>query len=263
MALIVSGAPGRREEVLDLIAHVQFLFPPSSSNDNDYTDKEHGAERPTKRPRLAYPAPTSPPAPPSSSLKPIPRTDPPSLSHFHSPHPTPLILSSYVADWPAVQSWASKDYLLRTAGRGRVVPVEIGGDYTRDGWGQKIIPWENFLSSCPSPNSKNGKGEEENGEIMYLAQHDLFSQFPALLNDIILPDYLYSAPPEGVNEDHPSYRSPTNEDGYVLNCWIGGGGNKSPAHTDPWWNCYAQVVGKKKVWIAPPTLKEEMYPFTS
>ena len=26
----------------------------------------------------------------------------------------------------------------------------------------------------------------------------------------------------------------------------------SPAHTDPYFNCYVQAVGRKRVWIAPP-----------
>lgn len=44
----------------------------------------------------------------------------------------------------------------------------------------------------------------------------------------------------------------TGESTVVTNCWIGPQGTISPAHTDPFTNCFVQVVGTKWVWIAPP-----------
>ncbi|GAA5866057.1 hypothetical protein JCM3774_000009 [Rhodotorula dairenensis] len=43
--------------------------------------------------------------------------------------------------------WSDLEYLRRVAGPGRVVPVEVGGDYTQEGWGQRIMPFDEFLDS--------------------------------------------------------------------------------------------------------------------
>ena len=40
----------------------------------------------------------------------------------------------------------------------------------------------------------------------------------------------------------------------IQSVWIGPRGTDSPAHTDPYYNCYVQVVGHKHVWLAPPPL---------
>ena len=43
--------------------------------------------------------------------------------------------------------WSDLTYLRRLAGPGRIVPVEVGGDYTQSGWGQKMMPFDEFLDS--------------------------------------------------------------------------------------------------------------------
>ncbi len=110
--------------------------------------------------------------------------------------------------------------------------------------------FESFLESTVLPDSN-----------MYLAQHDLLKQMPDLRDDIIPPDYLFSDPP--APPFAPQYRSPETEDGYIINAWLGPCGTTSPAHTDPYYNCYAQVVGRKWVWLAPPSSSDGMYAFQS
>ncbi|KAL8286883.1 hypothetical protein RQP46_003889 [Phenoliferia psychrophenolica] len=151
-------------------------------------------------------------------------------------------------DWAASARWSSPAYLLAKAGPSRVVPVEVGRNYTEDGWGQRIITFEEFLDSL-----------ESGTETLYLAQHDLFRQVPELRDDVEIPDLVYAAPDPP--ENYPTYKPPASEDGYVLNAWLGPAGTVSPAHTDPYFNCYAQVVGSKWIWVAPPEISPSMTTF--
>lgn len=223
--------------------------------------------------------------------------------------------------------WSDLTYLRRLAGPGRVVPVEVGGDYTQSGWGQRMMPFDEFLDSLveigtggkedgassarrrgqeadstfekgardeegTEGGGRGGRGGNANGlttrgaadpnapelatdrqrqssspltatatatagaerapqrPIYYLAQHSLFRQFPALISDLLIPDLVYS-PPEhhypssslalNTSNETSSYEPPQSEEGYVLNAWLGPGGTKSAAHTDPWWNCYGEL----------------------
>ncbi|KAG7452789.1 Clavaminate synthase-like protein [Guyanagaster necrorhizus] len=172
----------------------------------------------------------------------------PSLSSFRSQlSSSPFILRGYASDWPALTNrpWRSVGYLRNVAGPGRVVPVEVGKDYRNDDWTQQIMPWDEFLASLES---------DAPDKMLYLAQHNLFMQFPDLRADIIVPDYVYSAP-SALN-----YVPPGNDEQLVLNTWLGPGGTVSPAHTDPYFNFYVQIVGSKTVWLASPECSGHMYP---
>lgn len=148
----------------------------------------------------------------------------PSLASFLSKHSrTPFILPGFIREWPALTEhpWHSLDYLGAVAGPGRIVPIEVGHDYRSDGWTQRLMPWDDFLDALT--------GKDGNTPVLYLAQHNLFNQFPALRDDVIVPDYVYSSPkpPDG----YPDYRPPPNEDQLVMNVWLGPAGTVSPAHT--------------------------------
>lgn len=118
----------------------------------------------------------------------------------------PLILTDIITNWPALNTWNSAAFWLKkTFGGRRLVPIEVGRSYTDDGWGQKIVPFREFLydyilsKSEPQqhhgPNAMLGKPNEER-PTGYLAQHDLFHQIPSLCSDIAAPDYCYlDAPP--------------------------------------------------------------------
>ncbi|GAA5992977.1 hypothetical protein JCM10908_000781 [Rhodotorula pacifica] len=179
--------------------------------------------------------------------------------------------------------WSDSEYLRRIAGEGRVVPVEVGGDYTKEEWGQRMMPFAEFLDSLAAVDAARGginaNGVEDDAPtaeqdasascsstpppLYYLAQHSLFRQFPFLLSDLLIPDLVYSPPEHHSSSDPYStsgsaaaeprvYESPQTEEGYVLNAWLGPRGTKSAAHTDPWWNCYVQMAGSKWIWVAPP-----------
>lgn len=267
LAIVVAGAPGegREELVLRLISMIQdeLGLLASSENDVDGRPSKRRRQSPTTR-RSAAPLPPPYIQRPLAELPSLPSFLHPETTHAHC---SPFIVRQAASDWPAVEKWASLDYLRKVAGEGRVVPVEVGDDYTKEGWGQQMMEFEAFLRSLqelegelrtgrelrsfPTPASteseswntpeglylpKSDDAAPSAPAILYLAQHSLCRQFPALLRDIPIPDLVYSSP-ETDGTGKP-YEPPTTEDGYILNAWFGPGGTKSAAHTDPWWNCY-------------------------
>ncbi|KAI0261042.1 Clavaminate synthase-like protein [Gloeopeniophorella convolvens] len=248
-ALIIAGAPGQHTQTLihELILRIQDEHLPAKP----YVHTTTNSGIPTKV------VPTRAPILPTSS-HPIPRRNAmPSLTAFQRELSNrPFILPGFASDWPAMNEhpWRSIEYLRSVAGRGRVVPVEVGADYSTDDWTQSMMSWDDFLDGL----EKNSAHQQK---ILYMAQHNLLSQFPVLREDIMIPDYVYTAlspPPE-----YPSYRAPSNEEELVLNAWLGPSGTVSPAHTDPFFNFYVQVVGRKTVWLAPsaPHVTDAMYPY--
>ncbi|GAA6053471.1 hypothetical protein NBRC10513_000203 [Rhodotorula toruloides] len=288
LAIVVAGAPGegREDLVLRLISMVQAELG-SLADSVDAAD-----DRPSKRRRVSSSTgrPTSPLPSPyiHRSLAELP-----SLPSFLLPtslpaHCAPFIVRKPALDWPAVEKWPSLGYLRQVAGEGRVVPVEVGEDYTKEGWGQRVMEFEEFLRSLeeaegdlrdaeqpyPTPATTDDGSpalpsnqlsppddavKHSSRHILYLAQHSLFRQFPSLLRDVPIPDLVYSSP--STDGTGKPYEPPATEDGYILNAWFGPGGTKSAAHTDPWWNCYVQVVGSKWLWVAPPSCSPYMSAF--
>lgn len=227
MAIIVVGAPGegRLDLILDTIDIIQAEHLPMRGNIRYLTISSKSELPFVNFEDLAF--------------NHIPRISPPSVSTFQRTSSSPFILPGFINDWPALtdHSWNSPAYLLRIAGRGRVVPVEVGTDYRADDWNQKILPWEDFLRGIGLTLDSNENEGDELGfqtdntgkEVLYLAQHTLFTQFPSLRSDIIVPDYVYSSP--SPPSSFPSYRPPGNDDQLVINAWLGPKGTLSPAHT--------------------------------
>lgn len=218
---------------------------------------------------------------------------PPSFLTFQSQHShQPFILRNYAQDWPAMRDrpWHSAAYLQSVAGPGRLVPVEIGKDYRLGDWKQELMDWIYFLSTIDFDDQPASQNEET---IFYLAQHDLFKQFPTLREDIIIPDYVYASLP---CVECPDYRPPQHDGEALFNAWLGPKGAMSPAHTVYYLsfltlllaiypfirthtiiatvrlsNCSStssinmfhlvQVVGYKRVWLAPPSVSALMHPF--
>jgi hypothetical protein len=229
MVLIVAGAPGvqRTEIIFDLIHRIQQLITSIESN------IQSDGPSPTKRVKLD---PTALPSSISFFFRPI-------STHEHLPDfetslsqlSTPFIVRQGASDWPALSNestlWKSSEYLKRVAGPGRVVPVEVGGDYTKAGWSQEIMEFDRVLDAL----------EVEDHDPIYLAQYDLFASFPHLLNDIIVPDLVFASPAAPSFEaSGVDYKPPPNKDGYIMNAWLGPGGTVSPPHTDPYYNCYSE-----------------------
>lgn len=218
-AIVIAGAAGdgRLDLVLDLIEGIQSecLDRPAAGRGDSFFG-EPIRDTPAVTPRSL---PTA-----QNTVRCL--DAPPSLASFLSRHSQqPFVLRGFLADCPALNEhpWGSLDYLRSAAGPGRVVPVEVGGDYRSDDWTQRMMPWEEFLASIDDVPSAEPR------PVLYLAQHSLFKQFPALQNDIVVPDYVYSSldPPK----NYPQYVPPSNEEQLVLNAWLGPANTVSPAHT--------------------------------
>ncbi|KAJ8517451.1 hypothetical protein ONZ45_g5379 [Pleurotus djamor] len=184
---------------------------------------------------------------------------PPSMASFRSRYSQhPFILRGFAHRWPALQErpWSSLEYLKHVAGPGRVVPVEVGRDYREAGWTQQLMDWEEFLTHIELTDATSSHSVSNTKTPMYLAQHNLFTQFPCLRGDIIVPDYVYASP---TPDEYASYQPPGNDDQLVINAWFGPRGTISPAHVDPYFNFYTQVAGYKTVWLASPRLSKSMY----
>ncbi|KAJ3361054.1 hypothetical protein GGF32_007861 [Allomyces javanicus] len=185
---------------------------------------------------------------------------------------TPFVIRGGVAHWPAMASWTVPD-LNRRFGH-RIVPVEIGKSYLDAVWSQRLVPMHEFLRECAaaraegpghfqdgisgdendnSSSNDDGESEEDDTEprgTMYLAQHDLFQQLPALRNDLFVPDQVYMFP--STDDDAPNVR---------LHAWFGPARTVSPLHHDGMTrNLYAQVVGYKRFVLFPPEDAARLHP---
>lgn len=215
-AMILAGAPGqeRAELIHHLIAHIQTNhFTPRPQH---HQPKRFCHEITHKHTFL-----------PSSRHEVDCLTSEPSLASFRKNLcKRPFVIRRYASSWPALQehSWNSVDYMRSVAGPSRIVPVEIGSDYTTEDWSQELMSWTEFITHlCPS------EGSQSRSTVLYLAQHDLMKQFPALRDDIAVPDYVYACPP--TPDNYPQYKPPQNEEELVLNVWLGPKDTVSPAHT--------------------------------
>ncbi|CAL3965375.1 unnamed protein product [Diplocarpon coronariae] len=199
---------------------------------------------------------------------PIPRTPIPTFDdferHLSQPvradlGPEPIVITGVLDHWPARhdRSWSNPNYLLsRTIGGRRLVPVELGRSYVDEGWGQKLIPFKDFMEQYILWESKPPRPVTG-----YLAQHNLFTQIPSLRQDISVPDYCFTSPPP------PHHSSPLSEKHSkmpvlaepLLNAWFGPAGTISPLHTDPYHNILSQVVGRKYVRLYAPRESRKLY----
>lgn len=199
------------------------------------------------------------PPKPLNSLHPIDRAATPFSFEAFQRHldnkTTPVIIPGTLSQWEASRQWHNPTYLKsRTLGGRRLVPVEIGKSYTDADWSQHIMTFDEFMNDYLLP--------KEPKDIGYLAQHDLFSQILALREDVMIPDYCYTTPPD-VDEaaartagllTAPSLAEPQ------LNAWLGPKGTQTPLHTDPYHNILCQVVGYKHIRLYSPSQTPNLYP---
>jgi hypothetical protein len=238
-AIILAGAPGegRHELILELISAIQAQYLPT----NGLAGYGNLLSSHSRLDVLAC----------TTAQAHITRLDhtPSFISFVSELSRHPFVLSGFAKDYPALtdRPWSSAAYLRSVAGPGRQIPVEVGIDYRTDDWTQKLMSWDAFLSHLSTP--------ETNGEVLYLAQHDLFKQFPVLANDISVPDYAYASLP--ANSDYPNYQPPRNDEQLVMNVWLGPRGAISPAHTDPFHNFYStcEYFFPRYLSINPPQRK--------
>lgn len=296
MSLIMAGGLGREDTIHEFLTKIQSAT----------TADERDDERPTKRRRIEDPTsghdllPTDSTSIPNLQY-PAKHTNRPSLTDFSKlmrQNRSPTVLTGILDHWPALEKWKSTSFWLDTTMSGRrLVPIEVGRSYTDDDWGQKIVPFQDFLSNyiLPPLECKGNEKPEASVQTGYLAQHDLFKQIPALRNDIAIPDYCFlDAPPAepgtpvalskakgGVNQttSHPNSILSTisslpgdavcrdsgsadvsPEQEVQTNIWFGPAWTISPLHHDPYHNILCQVVGKKYVRLYSPHHSQALFP---
>ncbi|OQO06544.1 hypothetical protein B0A48_08327 [Cryoendolithus antarcticus] len=180
---------------------------------------------------------------------------PPTLTSFQAhidEHTTPLLIHRAIEHWPAMKSWLRPSYLLkRSLGGRRLVPVEIGETYTHSEWRQQLMTLREYMKEFVLSRSSHGIG--------YMGQHDLFRQIPALKDDISVPDYCFTSPPNHRPATLQGQPPVAELDEPSLNAWLGPKGTKSPLHHDPYHNIFCQVVGYKYVRLYPPVDSRSMY----
>ncbi|KAF2725931.1 Clavaminate synthase-like protein [Polychaeton citri CBS 116435] len=198
---------------------------------------------------------------PLDSTRPVDRTTAPldfeAFQSHISKTGTPLIMPDAVSDWPAYTKWCNPRYLLETTLNGRrLVPVEVGSSYTDEAWGQRVIPFSEYLHTYLL--------NQAPPDVGYLAQYDLFAQIPKLRNDILTPEYCFISPraprdpPRNASEAKALDMEPLEEP--LVNAWLGPKGTKSPMHTDPYHNILCQVVGSKYIRLYSPNETSRLYP---
>ncbi len=225
LCIIVAGAPVLRNLIDDLINHILVLIDAHMEKAIQpglrLTDETCKKTRQWQHQRIHTHARLIPEHPESFA------TD---LDWFmtHQAHEnTPFIIRDAASDWPASLSnnqdqslWNSVDYWLSHIHPYRTVPIEIGKMYTDDSWTQSLTSFQSFLLDHLFSDT----------ETAYLAQYDLFRQFPALKKDFYVPDLCFvkdSANPP------------------IENVWIGPQNTISPFHQVPYDNTFIQVIGYK------------------
>jgi hypothetical protein len=230
MAIIVGGAikPKRMEWIQRAIKLAQVNTVAAGRPQRSISN----TDIPRKRRRLDHALELS------FARKPIPSlAEAPSIDRYRAvDYEYPFVIRGYLSEggqsvWPAIQRWKDPEYLLSQVGRGRCVPVEEGSSYDDSDWGQRIVPFDEFLARAGFPGLYTGTTKTSTDRPMYLAQHSLLRQFPELEQDINLPGYVSSAPPAPAS--FPSYHPPATEVGVITNVWVGSGSGEivSPAHT--------------------------------
>ncbi|KAI7830402.1 hypothetical protein BC939DRAFT_521604 [Gamsiella multidivaricata] len=264
--LVMAGAAGheRKQLVYELIDLLEGMV----------EGLEETTQPPKKRARTGAPAKLGEEAhqgPVPEIRYPIPRLHLPSMDAFqqHVNGPsgaTPIIITDSIDHWPARERWTDLDTICQTAGPDRLVPIEIGSQYTDEQWTQKLVTVREFIEQYivrdPLEDETGNHGQDKKDgcdkkekPIGYLAQHDLFDQIPRLRRDIDIPDYCLIGP-----RDQGGYDPP---DDVLLNAWFGPRGTVSPMHTDPYHNLLAQVVGRKYIRLYAPKETSKLYCFGS
>lgn len=238
--LTLSGAPGRKDLFEAVFQQVENLI-----GDETYDDSLPAF-------RIAKPAVLKTQHPIARAVRLL---DFEAFQTHLDTNRTPLITPGTIDHWPATELWHQPEYILRrTLGGRRLVPVEIGASYVEEGWTQKIMSMRDFMQTY----LLNDKPDD----VGYLAQHDLFTQIPALKNDVMVPDYCYTTPPPA---DAAALRTAglntvRQLEEPLLNAWLGPKGTKTPLHTDPYHNILCQVVGYKYVRLYAPEETPNIYP---
>lgn len=146
----------------------------------------------------------------------------------------PVIITGAMESWPARRAW-SPDYLRARYGERRVPVARVaGGDLARDA--RTGIPYDDDVTLGEFLDRALGPGPAD-GYAMFL----LHQALPELDADLASPAF---APPAPWS---------------IRKLWLSAADVRSPLHQDLPENLFAQVYGRKRVTLFPPSEELRMY----
>lgn len=154
-------------------------------------------------------------------------------TYFHAKKP--VIFTNIMHDWPATQKWSLKS-LQNLTPKEQSLYIEEG-DILRDITLFKKVQFGKYIESLLSE-----KNESNTKKPPYLADFNIFENFPELKND--------------VNFDLLSSNTVTQR----INGWIGPAHTVSSYHVDWADNLFAQIEGRKLIKLISPEYNTCMYP---
>jgi len=164
------------------------------------------------------------------------------LETYYAPG-RPVILTGEMADWPALARW-TPDYMKRVVGSGPVAFQDgrnRSGDFERAKDTHRVeAPFDVFMDRISRPGA---------GNDAYLTAYNSSANASALAplwSDLGLLDKFLTRPSAGAPESAGMM-------------WIGPAGTFTPLHHDLTNNFIAQVVGRKRIKLAPASEVGRLY----
>lgn len=174
----------------------------------------------------------------------IPRVQAPDVARFRREYAAqnrPVIITGAMLEWKALERW-DLPYLRVALG---TTPLRV---YTSENGAFRAHPQRGFHPSLwrdlTAEQYINWIDSGTRSPHLLLQNQSLLTKFPQLIPDIGVPAYV----------ELPRVRD--------VNFWLGGGDNVTPLHCDQADNLLAQVVGKKRILLAAPGQRRNVYPFS-
>ncbi|GAX27868.1 hypothetical protein FisN_13Hh020 [Fistulifera solaris] len=181
--------------------------------------------------------------------------EPPFYRTFSTNHvlvSRPLVLRNFANGWSALTAWNDLEGVFGQVHGHRQIPVERGSMLaTKDGKSmrEEIVSLRNLLHAIRSASEKVEnevwslqEAQQHSASTMYLAQHPLLEQIPALKEFVDVSPLLCGT------------QGPTH-----TNVWLGSAGTRTPLHYDSYDNWLVQVVGVKYVRLYPAEEQAKLY----
>lgn len=158
------------------------------------------------------------------------------LDRYHQQF-VPVIVTDVVTEWGAYKRWRPQYFAEQL--RGQTVDVAVadeqvfGYDKRNTKYRIENMPFESAVDRIQSTGNERA--------YYYIMQKSLPEDFPSLMPDIKVPDWL-------------------EQDEISINFWMGSAGNFTPLHYDYLENFVAQISGSKRWILFSPDQLEYLYP---
>ncbi|GAA6624133.1 cupin-like domain-containing protein [Scytonema sp. NUACC26] len=152
----------------------------------------------------------------------------------------PFLIDSVAENWNACKNW-SNDYLIKKCGNHTIRVLCYAENYLNNYQYvyDKTYP-DTFMKFKEYVDIKFSEKKTENSLRYYMCAVDLEKFFPELTVDINYPEYFSRKP--------------------KINFWFGSCGNTTTLHFDREHNILAQIRGRKRILLYPPSNYLSFYP---